>query len=351
MDISQIDKNFEICSPIPDDIEWHSIREDAFTLYGLIDCGDNGFRRLPEEISKAIGPELDNLSRETSGGRIRFKTDSINVAIRVSFEFASLMSHMAFVNAGGFDLYENTAFGSTFRGSYRPPCNGKPAYAFNLWAGQGMKDLTINFPSYGSPLSVEIGIQKGSRLEKTDGYKNCDPIVFYGSSITQGGCASRPGLTYANYISRRFNMDYYNFGFSGNGKGEESVVRYMASLPMSVFVSDYDHNAPSFEHLEETHYRMYEIIREAHPNIPYFMISKPDFDNDPNGAPRRRDIIYNSYLKAREKGDRNVYFIDGKRIFEGNDRADCTIDGCHPNDLGMYRFADTLIGEFTRILK
>ncbi len=351
MDISQIDKNFDICCELPEDLEWHSVREDGFTLYGLLDYGTDGYRRLPEEVSKAISEELYHCSRNTAGGRLRFKTDSPYIALRTTFASASLMSHMAFINAGGFDLYENTAFGSVFRGSYRPPCNGAPSYAYSLWAGMGMKDMTLNFPSYGAPVFIEIGIKQGSKIEKTDGYRDCDPIVFYGSSITQGGCASRPGLTYANFISRRFNIDYVNLGFSGNGKGEESVVRYMASLPMSVFVSDYDHNAPSFEHLESTHFRMYEIIREAHPDIPYFMISKPDFDNDPNGAPRRRDIIYNSYLKARERGDRNVYFIDGKRIFQGEDRSECTIDGCHPNDIGMYRFANTLIGEFTRILK
>lgn len=351
MDISQIDKNFDICCELPEDLEWHSIREDAFTLYGLLDYGDEGYRRLPEEVSKGISDELFHCSRNTAGGRLRFKTDSPYLALRVKFASASLMSHMAFINAGGFDLYENTAFGSTFRGSYRPPCNCAPAYAYSLWAGMGMKDLTLNFPSYGAPVFIELGFKKGAKIEKTDGYRDCAPIFFYGSSITQGGCASRPGLTYENFISRRFNIDYVNLGFSGQGKGEESVVRYMASRDMSVFVSDYDHNAPSLEHLEETHFRMYEIIREAHPNIPYFMLSKPDFDNDPNGAPRRRDIIYNSYLKARERGDRNVYFIDGKRIFQGADRAECTIDGCHPNDIGMYRFADTLIGEFTRILK
>ncbi len=351
MDISQIDKNFSVCTEIPEDVEWHSIREDGFTLYGLLDKGDDGFRRLPDEITKEISEELYLLSRCTAGGRLRFKTDSHYVAIRVSFSQANISSHMAFINAGGFDFYENTEFASTFRGSYRPPSTPAPTYTFSHWAGLGMKDLTLNFPCYGAPIFLEIGLKKGSRLEKTDGYRDCAPIVFYGSSITQGGCASRPGLSYENFVSRRFNVDYYNFGFSGNGKGEESVVRYMAGLPMSAFVSDYDHNAPSFEHLEETHYRMYEIIREAHPDIPYFMISKPDFDNDPNGAPRRRDIIYHSWLGARENGDKNVYFIDGKRIFQGEDRADCTVDGCHPNDLGMYRFANTLIGEFTRILK
>ncbi len=349
MDISQIDKNFCVCTTLPEDLEWHSIRESAFTLYGLIDMGDEGFRRLPKDISKSISGELYNLSRQTAGGRLRFKTDSPYIVLRASFTAASMMSHMAFINAGGFDIYENTAFGSIFRGSFRPPCNPVPNFVDQAWTGDYFKDLTLNFPSYGAPLTVEIGLKKGARLEKTDGYRDMAPIYFYGSSITQGGCASRPGLIYENFISRHFNIDYVNLGFSGNGKGEEAVVRYMASRDMSVFLSDYDHNAPDPAYLKETHLRMYEIIRESHPEIPYFMISKPDFDNDVREGNARRDAIYGNYMKARERGDRNVYYIDGKRLFQGENRSDCTVDGCHPNDIGMYRFADTLIGELQRI--
>ncbi len=350
MKISEIDKNLTVYVTLPEDVEWFDVRQEPFKIYGLLDYGEEGFRRLPEEVSKPISQALFELSCHTAGGRARFKTDSPYVAVKAAFNTKpGLMSHMAFINSAGFDVYLNTENNSRYAGTITAPWDFKSSFANICWPGNGLKDLTLNFPSYGGPSQILIGLKKGSVLLPSDGYRDADPIVFYGSSITQGGCASRPGLIYENYISRKYNIDYVNLGFSGNGLAEESVVDYMATLPMSVFVSDYDHNAPTAEHLQKTHYRMYEKIRAAHPNIPYIMISKPDFDSDSN-AYLRREIIFESYMKARKNGDWNVYFIDGKRLFQGDHRDCCTVDGCHPNDLGMCRFADALIGEMDNFM-
>jgi hypothetical protein len=134
-------------------------------------------------------------------------------------------------------------------------------------------------------------------------------------------------------------MDYVDLGFSGNGQAQPPVVRYLSDLKMSVFVSDYDHNAPSVEHLSKTHYKLYEAISAKQPDILYIMISKPDFKSDnPNDVERKR-IIKESYDRAKESGDKNVYFLDGESIFSDLERDAHTVDGCHPNDLGFYRFA------------
>lgn len=349
MDISEIDKNLAVAGALPEDLEWFDIRLSPFKIYGLIDCGADGFRRLPDALSSAIGPNLHELSRRTAGGRVRFKTDSPYISVRAHFNRVERSSHMAFINWAGFDVYKNSENKSRFVGSVIPPWNFASSYAATVWTGGAFSDFTVNFPSYGSPVQVFIGLKKGCRLEATDGYCDRKPIVFYGSSITQGGCASRPGLIYENYISRRYNIDYVNLGFSGNGLAEEPVVDYMTTLPMSIFVSDYDHNAPDAEYLKNTHYRMYEHIRTAYPDIPYIMLTKPDAEND-SSSHIRRDIIHESYLLARRSGDNNVHYIDGKRLFGGENRDNCTVDGCHPNDLGMYRFADALIGELDMIL-
>jgi lysophospholipase L1-like esterase len=107
---------------------------------------------------------------------------------------------------------------------------------------------------------------------------------------------------------------------------------------MSAFVSDYDHNAPNHEHLEKTHHYLYKTIRQAYPDIPYFMVTRPDFyfNEDSIG---RRDIVMKSYLEARAAGDKNVYFIDGSAFFNGAPIADLTLDHCHPNDEGFGRMA------------
>ena len=120
----------------------------------------------------------------------------------------------------------------------------------------------------------------------------------------------------------------------------------MAGLSMSVFVSDYDHNAPNSEYLRATHYKMYEKIRAANPDLPYVMISRPDFwqldSKWLSSSEKRRAIIKESYDRARENGDENVYFIDGETFFAGELMDCCTVDGIHPNDLGFSKMAKVI---------
>ena len=166
------------------------------------------------------------------------------------------------------------------------------------------------------------------------------PVVFYGSSITQGACASRPGRAYEAMISRKYDLNYIGLGFSGACRAEKAIVEYMATLEMSAFVSDYDHNAPTREHLAATHHYLYETIRQKHPKIPYFMITRPNFyyNEDCIG---RRDIIMQSYLDAIAAGDKNVYYIKGPDLIEPV-REYGLVDGGHPNDSGFVSMASVI---------
>ena len=117
------------------------------------------------------------------------------------------------------------------------------------------------------------------------------------------------------------NIDHLNLGFSGNAQGEPAIAEWMATLPMSIFVCDYDHNAPSTEHLEATHYNMYEIIRKKNPDIPYIMITRPNYwytRENFEDVMKRRDVVMTSYLKARQTGDKNVWFIEVKAFKVAN---------------------------------
>ena len=169
------------------------------------------------------------------------------------------------------------------------------------------------------------------------------PVVYYGSSITQGGCASRPGMAYQNIISRWYNCDHINLGFSGNAKGEDAIAEYIAGLKMSVFVYDYDHNAPNVEHLKKTHKRMFDIIRGKNPNLPIIIVSMPKYPLT-NNEVLRREVIKETYKTAKSQGDNNVYFIDGCEMMRFKGGNEATVDNCHPTDLGFRRMADW-IGE------
>lgn len=196
--------------------------------------------------------------------------------------------------------------------------------------------------NYASVDNLYIGVQEGAALLPGDTYRIEKPVVFYGSSITQGGCASRAGNCYEDMLSRRFDFDYINLGFSGNAKGEDAMADYLASLNMSMFVYDYDHNTPTLEHLQNTHDKLFRKVRAAHPDIPVIFMTAPNFDANWNAYTARRNQIFTNYVRAYEEGDRNVYFVDGERMlgFEGRDA--CTVDGFHPNDLGMYRMAEAV---------
>jgi hypothetical protein len=192
---------------------------------------------------------------------------------------------------------------------------------------------------------VEIGLKPNATLLSPKPYRDILPILFYGSSIVHGTGACRPGLCYSSIISRMLNVDFYNIGFSGVARGEEAMANWIATLPISVMVCDYDHNAPTVEHLQNTHFKFYELFRKAQPTTPYIMITRPDFYTkytEQEEIFTRREIIMKSYLKARELGDKNVYFIDGLSFNYAPNVYDFSLDGCHPNDAGFIRMANAI---------
>ena len=155
-------------------------------------------------------------------------------------------------------------------------------------------------------------------------------------------------------ISRALDCDHINLGFSGNAKGEKAMAEYLAGLDMSVFVCDYDHNATNAAYLAATYEPLYDTFRASHPDTPYIMVSLPDVDRKEllpavgTIAPEaglRRQIIYAAYNRAVKLGDKHVSFIDGRTLFAGLQRGDCTVDGTHPNDLGFFRMAQVIGAE------
>jgi len=205
-----------------------------------------------------------------------------------------------------------------------------------------LTDITINLPLYNGIKNLYIGLKDGSAIEAPMPYAIDKPMIYYGSSITQGGCASRPGNSYNSIISRWMDCDHINLGFSGNGKGEIFMAEYIAGLLMSAFVMDYDHNAPDADYLRATHEPFFKVIRAKQPDLPVIFMSMPN--NDPYSAScvERRAIVKRTYENAIRAGDRRVYFIGGDSLFGEKDQDACTVDGSHPNDLGFMRMAETI---------
>lgn len=336
--IDEIDRNFKAESFEKDDMVFYNVKEKPFDLYGLCHAEiGKDFSRLPEDVAKNTSEGVLLLSKHTAGGRVRFTTDSKDIAVMVKRPNAWRMNHMPFTGSGGFDMYADGAF----IGTYRPPIEDTTEFEGILHVeGENMHDIIINFPLYNDVSEVYVGIKKGSKLQAGLKYINDKPIVYYGSSITQGGCASRPGNSYQGMISRKLNCDYINLGFSGNAKGEKAIAEYIANLDMCCFVYDYDHNAPNPEYLKKTHEPMFKLVREKHPDIPIIMMNSP---YRVNISPEQRTaIILETYNNAINSGDKNVYFIDMHKAVS-IDEEDGTVDGYHPNDLGFRHMADALL--------
>lgn len=351
---AEVDRNMIVATTLTEtDLRFYDVRKAPFRIYGLWDPQNEPvFKRLPDEIGTGVNPGVKTLYLQTAGGRVRFSTDSQYVAIKTVQPYIKHMDHMPLSGSSGFDLYLDTEVGSHYSHTFRVPTSAKDGYeSIARFPDRKMRYFTINFPSYCAVDALYIGLQEGAAVGEGRTYREMDPIYYYGSSITQGGCASHPGLAYQNIISRRLNADFVNLGFSGSGRGEPVICRWMAEQKMSIFVSDYDHNAPNADHLQKTHYPLYAAIREKHPDIPYIMISRPDFDPNNANTVACRSVIYDTYTQALAAGDKNVHFIDGASLFRGPYEDSCTVDRCHPNDLGFMLMADHIGRVIERVMR
>ena len=343
----QLDVNLIVDSKIRvSGIKFYDVNSEPFSIHGIWYGGDR-FYRVPLEVGREVSKSVEVKSHQTAGGRLRFRTDSPYVAIKATLESTEQVAVMTPLSTMGFDLY---ADGIYIR-SFVPPYSQTDGDFESLVriGDRREREITIHFPLYSGVTTMVIGIDGDSTLTAAAPYKYEKPVVFYGSSITNGASASRPGMSYEAILSRMLDMDHHNLGFGGSAKAEPAIARYVASLDMSAFVYDYDHNAPTVEYLAETHERMFRTVREAHPDLPIIMISRPQFSAE-SDRDRRFEVIKATYDKAVAVGDKNVYLLRGSDFFEGLD-ADFTVDGVHPTDLGFYFMAKGICPVLKRILE
>ena len=343
MRIEEMDHNFIVNTDIEEpDIIWLDTRQAPFVTAGVTYDEEHGcYLRMPWEIANQVSQGVAHNNTYTAGGRLRFRTDSRFIGIHVVMDSNVQLPHITLVGQSGFDLYRKKDGEEKliFCHSFIPPTGMRTGYTASWAAGDGLWDYTLNFPLFDGVKALYIALKKGAQLTEPAPYKYPGPIVYYGSSITHGGCASRPGNSYEAILSRRLDADYINLGFAGCCKAEDSMVQYLAELPMSIFVCDYDHNTPNPEYLRKTHMPLYRAVRGRQPVLPIVFVTAPDLYTKDASYLIRREIIRETYRTAVAEGDGNVYFIDGAELFGEEDWDACTVDGTHPNDLGFYRMA------------
>jgi len=348
-DISKIDKNLKIETKIgKDGVRFYDVKNEPFRVHGLI--YEDGWRRMPASVAESVSDAVAELSVHTAGGRVRFVTDSPYVAIKAVQPQYGLFKHMAATGQSGFDIYSGEGKNPTYVKTFVPTLNQVKDGGYESIVELGEKALrtiTVNFPLYYGVTELYIGLDEDAVLLRAKDYAHPIPAVYYGSSVTQGGCASRPGNSYQGFISRWLDIDHINLGFSGSARGEVEMAEYIAGLDMSVFVMDYDYNAPSIEHLEATHERFFKIIRARKPTLPIIILSRPRYDLRPDD--KRNCIIRKTYENARAAGDENVYFIGGWETMEISG-CEGTVDGTHPTDFGFYSMATRIARDIERVI-
>ena len=329
---AQIDKNFSMLKAVQrEGLTYYNA--ENFDVYGVKRI-DSVYRRMPYDAALAVSEKVAMISTECAGGRVRFATDSPYISIFVKYRSVAKVPNYSHTATMGFDLYS----GQRYIGCFVPNMDAVESMEGVIDLEEiAFREYTLNFPVCSEINELYIGVKQGCKLEKAAMYSIQKPIVFYGSSTTQGACASRPGNTYENIISRAFDCDYVNLGFWGNAKGEQAMAEYIAGLKMSAFIYDYDYNTNNAEHLQVTHEKMFQIIRERNPKLPIIILSAPRYYLNEE-MEKRLSIIKKTYQNAVDSGDKHVRFIAGKTMLE-EVKDTALADNIHPGDSGFIAMA------------
>ena len=329
----------------------YSYKDAPIRVCGVVDFEKKGqIRRLPETLIEKI-PRLSFYGKRCPGARLCFRTDSARIGVRLTFETLTVDPGMSIYACQSVAIYAGADRStSRFLGLLFPKAYDQMTFEGTVNKGEGLEDVVIWLPRNEVIAHVEILVEDGAEVLPPTPFRYEKPILYYGSSITEGGCCMTNTCGYAALISRHLDVDYYNFGFSGNARGDLNMAEHIAGVDMSIFVYDYDYNAPTAEHLAATHEPFFKVIREKNPTLPVVMMSQPAITYR-DAHKKRREIIRATYENAKRAGDENVYFIDGETFFGEADRELCTVDRVHPNDLGFYRMAGVVEPVIRKILE
>jgi len=310
------------------------------------------FWRLPVRSRDTFPKAVWNLSLDPTGGRIRFRTNSSTVALRLEWPHAPDMRNMHFFGQSGVDLY----IGNTYWNTATPDKEAAPGkvyeHVFFRDQPRAMRDVTIYLSLYSPVKVLGIGLDTDAAIDAPAAFALSRPVVFYGTSITQGGCASRPGMSYQAILGRRLNFDQVNLGFSGNGKGEASLARAVADIDAAAYILDFAQNNATVESLAEVYDPFIAILRERRPDTPILAITPIYAANESTGSRRNeemRALIRKVVSRRIAAGDTHLQLVEGPDLL-GPSRVDGLVDGTHPNDLGFEWMAEGLAERLHKLL-
>jgi len=309
------------------------------------------FQRLPQKYKKSVRKEVWELSENSAGVNISFFSDTTEIVVKWSIKHDLKMNHMTDAGIKGVDLYEKKNDTWHYIGTGLP--NGKDNEHMLLkGASKTLREYCLYLPLYDTVTNLQLGLDDDCIFEEAINKNR--PIVFYGTSITQGGCASRPGLVHTNIISRKLDHECINLGFSGNGHLENSVGSIMSNVDASLYIIECMYNVDK-DMVTNNTIPLIKTIRKnpVAKKTPIVFIEQCIIDLDSihnefiSSIIEKNDELNKQVDNAIDKGEKDLFMI--KQIGGIDEDSEATVDGLHFNDLGFQRYASHLISNINKL--
>jgi lysophospholipase L1-like esterase len=331
---------------VDDSVAWYDVRDWGVEGRGWADTA-RYFDRLPARAEGVVRSAVWNLSRHSAGMSVRFETDASSIHVRYSLLSGNLaMPHMPATGVSGLDLYACDSEGrQRWLAVARPTAQQMQvtlAADIDPPAGGGRRSYTLYLPLYNGVESLEIGVATGANFLPVSP-RSDKPLVFYGTSIMHGACASRPGMSITGILGRRLDRPVINLGFSGNGTMDAEVGGLLAELDPCAYVIDCLPNMQADAVAERTE-PLVRQLRTARPETPILLVEDRTYTYAPFRKSARdrhatsRAALRHAYNSLISAGVGNLYYLEGQPLL--GDDGEAATDGSHPSDLGMVRYAD-----------
>ncbi len=335
-------------------IRWINAASGRVPLRGLAWAQENGggFSRLPLRAQGRVRDALWELAQQPAGAHLAFRSDCTEMRVRVELGPEHPLLNMSPTGSRGMELFCGAPCDMRSWAVAIPDLAGVPGYERTLFSSVApcIREYRLYLPLYCSVKRVDIAFNRSARILRPSPPRLPRPIVFYGTSITQGGCADTPGSDYVAIIGRRLNTEVINLGFSGNGWGDAEMADLCSEIDASIVVLAYSENTQA-DDLSRTLPAFIATLRRKHPRTPILLASNVRFAAYGRDAHTRktlelrRDVVIGCYSDLRRQGDDGIHLVDGFGLINGGDGV--FTDGIHPTSLGFALLADRL-GEAIR---
>lgn len=329
-----------------------------FPLYGKISEKTNErYERLPSELENVSRKDVWRLGQNSAGLYIRFRSNTTSMRIKWQSTFDNEQNHMTDLGTRGLDLYALVDGEWRAVAPVRPTRKGVNEWTIIRNMLPEQREYMLYLSLYDGVKSLEIGVDEGAYIGQPEvaSPSTKKPIVMYGSSILQGGCASRPGMAYTNIIGRRFDREVFNLGFSGNARLDMEIAHLMASVKdPGAFVLDFVPNS-SDKLINEVAEKFFRVLRDVHPDVPVIFVEDPIFPRTAFDTKLHEEVVGRNiamtqlFKRLKKAGEKKIYYVSALKML--GDDGDATVDGSHFTDVGALRYVENIMPALKKALK